>query len=134
MARKGKRERVIEARQSIITANQEAVAASKAEPAPKSKGVGPAGYRSASSDHKRSLKGLNSGVGFNGPRGFGTPVYAVHKAENTPGAIGPYKGPDPSKPAYGNNSKRFALDDHPGDAKPSDTVMTRRGKNRWRKL
>ena len=87
MARKGKRERIIAARQSIITANM----LTPSEAPLVTKGVGPTGYRSQSTDNKTGLKGRNSGVGFNGPRGFASPVYAVGRNERDGGALAPYK-------------------------------------------
>lgn len=133
MARKGKRERVIAARQSIITANQQFLDAEQAKPPPKSKGVGPAGYKTASTDHRTALKGRNGGVGFNGPRGFKSPVYAVSKREQTPGMLHPG---DNTRPMFGANaSKRFAEDDYPTD-KPSDTILMKHPpkRPRWRKV
>lgn len=88
MARKGKRERVIEARQSIITQNQAHLDAAKG--APRRVACGPMGFKASSRDHRTALKRQSGFVGFVGPRGFFTPKDYVHKQEATPGAIGPY--------------------------------------------
>ena len=97
MARKGKRERVIATRQSIITQNQALLDAAK--DAPKRVVCGPQGFSKASRDDKGRLKGRSSHVGFVGPRGFFTPKDYVHKNEATPGAIGPYAKGTPVGPS-----------------------------------
>jgi len=142
MARKGKRERIIAARQSIMTANCNE---QKDQPL-LTKGIGPAGYKSRSTDNRTGLKGRNSGVGFHGPRGFNSPVYAVSKREQTKGLIGPVAGPDKARPAFGvNGSQRFAGDEKWAAEEfgydyavpePSDTILMKHPpkRPRWRKV
>ena len=110
------------------------------------KSQGPARYdaKPASTSRER-LKGGSYGVGFQGPRGYGTPTGLVSKQEGNGeklagGAPKATQAPFPVsglKPA----SKRFAGDTQVGAADfgydyattvPRDRVKRRKGKGKWR--
>ena len=123
---------------AIVTANErEAVAAPKPVP------FGPQANRGGCSRDR--LKAGSYGVGFQGPRGFGTPTGKVGKQEangERMASITPRPSQAPTPTMHLASSKRFAGDsswagetlgyDYSTPA-PSETVQKRKGKGRWKK-
>jgi hypothetical protein len=117
--------------------HSKAVAANLSQPAPKpdfaaklAKSQGPARFdaKPASTSRER-LKGGSYGVGFQGPRGYGTPTGIVSKQEGN----GERLAPNAVRPAPAKGKQRFALDGERLDTVARETVQRKRaGEKRWK--
>jgi len=108
---------------AIVLANLKSVQSSD-KPVP----FGPVSNRGGCS--RERLKGGSYGVGFQGPRGYGSPKGLVGRMEGDGGKL----APSIYHRVTGSASKRFALDGDRTDAMTHETVKKRKGKGRWKTL